>query len=255
MSNELTKTDAAPAFGMASMWASLEAMARDPDVDPAKMGSLVDIQERMIKTEAERRYTMAKHAAMRDLPAVRKDKRIVHPGKDGKPDRVVGKYRDFDSLMAICIPTLRENGLEVSFDPGVDDATKFPTVSCVVSWTDGELSYVEKGGPMAMPLDTTGSKSGPQGSASSLSYGKRHTFVASFNVVYEPDQDNDGNVQELVPRLSQSAEKILATAKAAAAKGTAGYKAWWDKQDMQTRGWMVDQGHHMRLQSDAEGAD
>lgn len=248
---------AAPAqgFGLASMWASLVELAKDPTVDPAKMQALASLQESMIDREARRRFTEAKQAAMAEMPRVRKNKRIVHEARQGKPEKEIGRYRDYDSLRTIVDPILANHGLRISHQPGMSEAMKMPTCRAILSWTDGELSWQEEGEPMPLPFDTTGSKSGPQSAASALKYGQRHTMCALLGIIFDAEMDDDATTFQTVPALSKSEDSILSEARSAATEGLGEYESWFKSQSAMTRGWLVDFGHHEGLKTAAKEHD
>lgn len=253
---EDTAPATASAFGLASMWGSLVELARDDTVDASKLAALTSIQGQMIDREAERRYQIAKAAAMADMPRVTRNMRIVHE-KNGV-EKLIGRYRDYDSLRIIIDPILTRHSIRLSHTTGESSILKAPTVSAILEWTDGELTFVEKSDPMPVPIDTTGSKSPAQGVASSITYGKRHTTTAILGIVFEGDDDDATKMIATEP-LTPDQEAWLSDAQVAAAAGTASYGAWWKAQGKEARAWLVASGNHEKLKTSAahfdEGTD
>jgi len=246
---EVAKVPApASEFGLASMWNSLVEIARDDTVDAAKLASLTSIQGQMIDREAQRRFQIAKAAAMAELPRITRNKQIVHGTK------VIGRYRDYDSLRIIVDPILQRHNIRLSHTTGESAVLKAPTVSAILEWNDGELSYVERSDPMPVPIDSGGAKSGAQAVASSVTYGKRHTTTAILGIVFE-GEDDDATRMVVTEPLSEAQEGWLSDAQVAASRGTDSYSAWWKGADKDGRAWLVASGHHDKLKASAAHFD
>lgn len=248
--------DRAPApasqFGLAAMWQGLVDLARDDTVDAAKLAALTSIQGQMIDREAQRRYLVAKNAARAEMPKITRNKRIVHE-RNGV-EKLIGRYRDFDSLRIIIDPILAAHGITLSHTTGESAVMKAPTVSAILTWTDGEMTFVEQSDPMPIPVDTTGAKSPAQGVASSVTYGKRHTTVAILGIVFEGD-DDDATPLKVVAALTPEQEEWLHGARVAAGSGVASYQAWFTAQDKHARAWLVSSGEHEALKRAAFAHD
>lgn len=243
MANELEKAAGnmpavARTMSPAEMFASLVDLAKDPQVDPAKMTSLVDLQMKMMDYAKQEEFNKAKLAAIMDMPVIGKRGEIKN-----KNGGVQSRYSRFEDIHRTVMPILKRNSLVISFN--VDHSGQMVTVQPILSHANG---YVEKGGAMALPIDTTGSKNGTQGAGSAASYGKRHTMKAMLNIV-EGGEDDDGH-------SAGSGDPLYEEAQAAASCGIAAYERWFRTEiDVQKRAKIVANDWHEAFKEAAARAD
>jgi hypothetical protein len=151
----------------------------NPDVDPAKMRELVQLQIDINRQAAEIEFNAALARLQLKLPRISKDGLIQVSGQ------VRSRYMRYEDIDRAIRPLLAEEGFSVSF------TTEYAAPQLVVT---GRLSHrLGHFRECSMPLaiDSSGSKNGTQAIGSTLSYGKRYTVCALLNIVAE-GEDDDG---------------------------------------------------------------
>ncbi len=241
MANEVTKgVEGVPQVSQsAAIFQSLVELAKDTTVDAVKMTALVDLQMKIMDRDAQSEFNRDKIAALMEMPTINKKGAIIHPGKDGRPDRVQSRYSRFEDIMAIVKPILDRHKLVLTFNVGHNG--QMVTVQPILSHANG---IVEKGGDMSLPLDTTGSKNGTQGAGSAAAYGKRHSAKAMLNIV-EVYEDDDGQLGKGVAAdASDEEQDIINEGQIAATSGTAAYMAWFKALAPRWAAMMIYKGGH-----------
>jgi hypothetical protein len=222
-----------------SIMQSFMAMASDPNVDATKMEQLVKLQMMVMDRVTQEEFNKAKIAALREMPVISKRGAITMKGGG-----VQSRYSKFEDIMRVVKPILDRHNLVLSFDVGSQN--NMVTVTPILAHSNG---FVERGGTMQLPLDSSGSKNGTQGSGSSASYGKRHTCKAMLNIV-EEGEDNDG-VSNVMLAPEEWQEQILNEGQKAATGGIQAYTVWYREQTNMQRGWLMDSGEHDKLKAAA----
>lgn len=210
----------------------LEA-ARDPNIDAAKVETMANLAMRMQDREREEQFNRDKIAALMDMPIIAKNGAILN-----KQGGVQSRYSKWEDIHRIIKPILERNNLAISFN--VDHTGQMVTVQPILSHRNG---FVEKGGNMVLPIDTTGSKNGTQGAGSAASYGKRHTAKAMLNIV-EGGVDDDGQAagggsSDPYDMLSSEERGLVDEGRRTAADGMAAYEAWYKALGPQQRGFLA----------------
>lgn len=237
----------APAMDPMAIWKSIEAMALNPDVDAGKIGALLDHQERIMDRAAQQAFTFAKNSAMAEMPRITKDSRIVHPGKNGQPDKIIGRYKKYEDLRRIIDPVLTKYGLRITHETGFSEQMKMPTVTAVLSFVKDGMAWTERGGEMVLPFDSTGAKSGTQGAGSSLTYGQRYTTCAILGIVIEnEDDDGAGGGRAELPAGADH-QGLIDAGQRAAIGGPKAYADWLKGLTNVQKGWLITHGHHDNL--------
>ena len=243
---------AAPVMDAMAIWESIEKMALNPDVDADKIGKLLEYQMTLVKYTAHQAFVLAKNSAMAEMPVITKDSKIIHPGKNGGPDKLICRYKKYDDLRRIIDPILRKHGLHISHKPGSSAAGK-PTVTPILEFAKDGHTWVEEGGDMELSLDVTGAKNNTQGAGSTLSYGQRYTTCAMLGITFE-DEDDDGNGGGNVNQEDWQ-KTLIDDAQKAAVGGSKTYKIFFQSQSAMRRGYLVDCGGHEKLKTAAETHD
>jgi len=218
-STELTTTEGgavAPVTSQNLLGLIVQA-ARDPSIDADKMKTLAELATGMQDREAERRFRMAKHAAVQEMPSITKRGSIINH----KTGALQSRYSKFEDIMAVVKPILDRHKLIATFN--VDHQGQQITVQPILSYADGELAFEERGGHMVLAIDTTGSKNATQGAGSAASYGKRHALKAMLNIVEAGEDDDGGGANELPPE----ALDLIDRARTAARGGTEAYRKFF----------------------------
>lgn len=232
---------------LADMFAGIMEVVKDPDVSPEKMSALLDVQERMINRQALMDFNKAKMQAMAEMPIIDRNGAIKN-----KAGQVQSRYARFEDIDRIVRPICAKYGLVYSFNisEGERGATK---VTCELGHVGG---HVEHYGPLAVPLDTSGSKNPTQGVGSSVSYGKRYTLCAALNIV-TLFEDNDG--QTATKTLSAAepdfADELRDQAQRAAVAGSQAYTEFFSGLSPMKKGWLVEYGGHAELKNAAAEHD
>lgn len=209
--------------------------SRDPAVDAGKTTALANLAMQMQDREAERRFRMAKHKALLEMPSITKKGAILN-----KQSAVQSRYSKFEDIHRIVTPILASHNLILSFDIGHEG--QLVTVQPILAYSDGELAFEERGGHMVLAVDTTGSKNATQGAGSAASYGKRHSMKAMLNIV-EDDEDDDGRggVQVVggYETLSQEHRDLIDRSREVAKDGTDKYTEYFNALDTKDRGFLA----------------
>lgn len=210
----------------------LEA-ARDPNIDAAKVETMANLAMRMQDREREEQFNRDKIAALMDMPMIAKNGSILN-----KQGGVQSRYSKWEDIHRLIKPILERYNLAISFN--VDHSGQMVTVQPILSHRNG---FVEKGGNMVLPIDTTGSKNGTQGAGSAASYGKRHTAKAMLNIV-EGGVDDDGQAAgggstDPYEMLAPEERALVDDARMAAGEGMSSYEDWYKALTPQQRGFLA----------------
>lgn len=231
---------------LGTMFKSMVELAKNPDVDPAKMEAMLSMQERMLDRQALTEYRAAMHKARSEMPRITKDGRIINH----KTGQVQSRYAHYEAIDKLVRPLVEEHGLTYGFTFAEGEQNRL-LVTCIVSHVGG---HEELFGPMPLAIDTHGSKNATQGAGSAGSYGRRYTLCAAFNIVTE-DQDDDGNMgKDTSSTLDQRFAKLLEGAERAAEGGSEAYKSFFQSCTGMERGWLQD-NDHARLKREAAKHD
>ncbi len=208
------------------------AASRDPAVDAGKTTALANLAMQMQDREAERRFRMAKHAAIMEMPSITKNGSIVNH----KTGALQSRYSKWEDIDRVTRPILSKNHLILSFNIGHEGA--MVTVQPVLAYSDGDLAFEERGGHMVLAVDTTGSKNATQGAGSAASYGKRHSAKAILNII-EEGEDTDGKAVLGYDALPEDLRALVDASRSAAQEGTEAYTAYFKGLSTEDRGFLA----------------
>lgn len=200
--------------------------------DPEKAGAIeamANLAMAMQDREAKRRFSMAKHEAVMEMPTITKRGAIINH----KTNMLQSRYSTFEDIDRVVRPILSKHRLILTFN--VNHEGQMVTVQPVLSYSDGEMAYEEKGGEMVLAVDTTGSKNATQGAGSAASYGKRHSMKAMLNII-EDGEDNDGQSQV---ELSEDQKTLITNSREKAKGGTAEYAQWFESLSQHHKGFLA----------------
>ena len=171
--------------------------AADPNVDPAKMQQLIDVQERLMKMAAEQQFNRDLVAMQGRIPQLARDGRI--PNKAGETQ---SKFTRHETLDAVIRPLEVEYGFAMSVENPSLNAGVMHFVA-TLRHRDGHSEKYH----LSLPVDSSGSKNGTQGGASTLSYARRHAKCMIYDIV-TVDVDNDGRGDPPKPITEDQAMNI-----------------------------------------------
>lgn len=167
------------AVGQENILSVIARAASDPSVDVQKMSALLDMQERVVRYQAEIAFKAAFAAMQAELPEIPRNGEIKVKGV------VQSKYALLEDMQELCLPIMRTHGFSIGFEiVGSDHAI---TVTAILSHKDG---YERRTG-IPLPFDTSGNKNTVQAHVSAVSYGKRTTMGAILGV-RSRGEDDDG---------------------------------------------------------------
>jgi hypothetical protein len=162
----------------------IAAAARDPNVDIAKMESLLRMQADIQAKQAEMAFHQAMTRLQPRLPRITKNGRIEFGTGAKAQSTPYARYEDIDAVIR---PLLREEGFSKSF--GTSPLEKGGIlISMKLSHIQGHSEVTS----MPLPFDTSGSKNSIQAVGSTLQYGKRYLTCAAFDLITE-NEDDDGS--------------------------------------------------------------
>lgn len=219
-----------------NLLAQIVEAARDPTVDAGKMEAMANLAMKLQDRELQAQFNRDLAAAIMEMPRISKRGIIMIPAKDGKPGRVQGKFAKFEDLDRVVSPILAAHNLVIRFELGSDQGT---TARPILMHTNG---ITDRGEPLRMPPDTSGSKNAAQAVGSSSSYAKRYAMCAALNIVTE-DEDDDGRGGALPdddPNDRQ--QRMIKHAEEALKDGT--YDSWFGQLPVKDKAWLIDTGRH-----------
>lgn len=222
-------------LSLSDMFAGMMDLAKDPEVDPAKMSAILDMQERMIDRQALTAFRKAMHAARQKMPRIQKDGSITN-----RQGQVQSRYAHYEAIDKIVRPLIEAEGLTYGFDSAEGEGGRM-LITCIVSHVDG---HEERFGPMPLAIDTSGSKNATQGAGSASSYGKRYTLCDAFNIITVGQDDDGQSTSRQAPTESERWEALKIRAESEAQAGAESYMAFFQKLTNMEKGYLVDQGIH-----------
>jgi hypothetical protein len=168
----------------ASLMEVIARAASDPAVDVSKMQSLLDMQERLAKREAEQQFNIAMHKAQSEMHTI---------GVDRANTSTKSKYASYAKLDTVMRPIYSRHGFALSFDTAEGAPENYVRVLCYVMHSEGHVKTYS----VDMPADGKGAKGGDvmtktHAEGSAMSYGARYLLKFVFNVAVG-EHDDDGN--------------------------------------------------------------
>lgn len=206
-----------------------ERLARDKDVDPVKLEKLIDLQERILKHNAESAFNTAFSEMQAKLPT------IVERSKTDK-----ATYAPLEDIVDAVRPILREFGFSLSFQTEWPDKATVKVIG-ILTHRDGHARRSE----FQAGADQTGSKNAIQALASSVSYGRRYTAKDLLCIVTR-GEDDDGEDAGLsnAPDAPEGYEAFAACLEDLAKDGLAELTKAFSKAKPEFRNYLTK--HHMK---------
>ncbi len=164
----------------------LLAVAVENNLDPDRLGKLMDLQERWEKSLAEKAYNAAMTACQSELPAVATD--ATNPDTHSR-------FAKFETIQMTAKPIYNKHGFSLSFGDGETSPLEgWKRIICDCRHNAGHCVRYH----IDLPVDGIGAKGNPiggmnrvQGCVSTNSYGERVLTCNIFNITI-CGKDNDG---------------------------------------------------------------
>lgn len=162
---------------MGGVVALLSALAKDTNVDPAKMNAIMDVMERQMNKEAEIAFNEAMARVQPRIPQIEK----ASKGNNNQ-------YASLEDIDRIIKPIYCAEGFSVNFDSKTNEDKKERIYFATLSHSKGHSKTIQ----ITLPDDALHGKNAIQAAASAFSYARRYLIKALFNVI-EKGEDADGN--------------------------------------------------------------
>ena len=186
MSTEITKTNES-----AAVLQVIERLVLNDSVSIEKVEKMLDMQERILNSNAHQAFTADLAAMQTELPLVSKNGRGHNQAK----------YALLEDINQAIRPALQKYGLAVTFR--VQQTEKQVTIAAVLSHRMGHSSDTT----ITLPIDVSGSKNATQAVGSTISYGKRYAIGALLNI--STGDDNDAATAQPAKTVSPGQSKTL----------------------------------------------
>lgn len=173
----------------ASLALEIVRLAANPQIDVAKLGALIDLQERVERREAEGAFNRAFAAMQAEIPV------IVERGKADRGDRGgVYSYAKFEDVLEVLRPILRRHGFGLAHETEYLDNGARVKVTGILTHGDGHATR----SMFLASADSGGGKNSVQAMGSSTSYGRRYTTFDLLGIATRA-QDDDAQTAEQRP--------------------------------------------------------
>src|SRR5262245_22092844 len=152
----------------------IERLAVNPDVDVVKLEKIIELQERILRYQAEAEFNAAFSRMQPNIPT------IIEKAKTDK-----GTYAPLEDIIEKVRPVLAAHGFSLGFQTEWPDKQTVKVIGILTRGTHARRSEFQAG------ADQSGSKNAIQALASSVSYGKRYTTKDLLCIVTR-GEDDDG---------------------------------------------------------------
>lgn len=163
---------APPPESVVGMFARLAA---DPNVDPDKLQRLMDMQERILRLNAEAAFNTAFAQMQAEVPTI---------AERGKTDKTT--YATLEDIIQAVRPVLHKHGFALSHETDWPSDKQVKVIG-ILTHKDGH----SRRSVFLSAADNTGSKNAIQALGSTMSYGRRYTAMDLLNITTR-FMDDDG---------------------------------------------------------------
>lgn len=145
-------------------------------VDPDKLGQLLEIQAQWEDRQAQKALADALANFQKDCPSILKTRRSNNAA-----------YASLDDIQFAIKSALSSNGLSVSFDTETPEPGKLKAICYVLH--SGGAGFSRS---VTVPVDTQMKVNDTQKHGSAVSYCKRYAIIAALNLNVSDHEDDDG---------------------------------------------------------------
>lgn len=163
-----------PASPAQSFMSIVERVSMMPDINMDALERMLDMQERIMKRDAESAFNAAMAEMQCEIPTI---------AERAKGHGTI-KYATLEDISDIVKPIMKTHGFAISFK--VEHAAAGLSVTGILMHRAGHREETT----MLLPIDTSGSKNAVQAVGSSTSYGKRYVMCALLNITTRGEDDD-----------------------------------------------------------------
>ena len=192
----------------------IERLAANPDVDVTKLERIIELQERILRHEAEAAFNVAFAAMQPQIPT------IVERAATDKTT-----YAPLEDIIEPIRPILSQHGFTLGFQTEWP-ADKQVKVIGILTHRGGHSRKSE----FLSGADQTGSKNAIQALGSTVSYGKRYTTKDLLCIVTRKEDDDGGRANKgEQPDALEGYDAWLANLEGVADGGMRAFSDAWNK--------------------------
>lgn len=187
-----------------AMMQIMERMAKNKEVDPAKLTQIREFGEAILADQRRTAFDAAFAAMQNDLPTISAKGTIEIRAKSSSGERdgkvlQSTKYAKWEDINEAIKPVLHDHGFGLRFVTGLAPDGRVMVTGILSGHGHREESV------FILPHDSTGSKNAVQAIGSSTSYGKRYAACALLNITTRGEDDDASSFveQDNRPKLSQ----------------------------------------------------
>lgn len=165
----------------ASLALEIVRLAANPQIDVAKLGALIDLQERVERRDAEGAFNRAFAEMQARIPV------IVERGKADRGEKGGAySYAKFEDVLDVLRPILHAHGFGISHETEYPDAGTRVKVTGILTHRDGH----SRRSVFVAGADSGGGKNSVQAMGSSTSYGRRYTTFDLLGIATRAQDDD-----------------------------------------------------------------
>lgn len=216
----------------------IERLAANASVDVAKLEKIIELQERILKHEAEAEFNVAFAAMQPEIPT------IIERASTDK-----GKYAPLEDIVQPLRPVLSRHGFAISHQTESLDGERVRVIGILMHRCghSRRSEFVSK-------ADTSGSKNAIQALGSSRSYGRRYTTQDLLCIVTRgEDDDGESSEKGKQPDAPEGYDAWIATLEGVVTQGMAAWADAWNKSKKEYQGYLAKTAPKMlaRMKTDA----
>lgn len=190
-----------------AMMAIMERMAKNKEVDTAKLAQIKEFGMDILNDQRRAAFDAAFSQMQNDLPTITARGTIEIREKDARGGRTGAvlqstKYAKWEDINEAIKPVLHRHGFGLRFVTGLADDGRVKVTGILSGHGHREESV------FILPHDSTGSKNAVQAIGSSTSYGKRYAASALLNLTTRGEDDDASSFTDQIeqddrPKVTQ----------------------------------------------------